>query len=414
MSIGMEQLPEELLAKIFSYLDGFASIAASQVCSLFKLVAVTQIRSIDLKICNENQIGTIANSLKEFFAIRKLKLEISYDIQNIEKSQFCNQFSDKLSNLTLREMTFLNPFFDNTDISFSNLTTLSIENSDLSSSSSELSEFILRCPQLKKLTISGCSGLEIEALDYLGQRIGTYTQLEEFNLFPTYCYFDVSHSSSNYYWTIDKLTTLSVRSKLVVMKPNFVRNLIGNRSDNLKSLELVGDLDAGEHLVTRIINNFPNLEKLSLGKGCSTLTNDDFTTLCNYYSKMTTLEFHFSPSDLRLDLRSLRKNSSITELMLGLTKDITIDNLMTISKNLPNICRLSIVLYYLSTSNQEFLTIVTKVFPKVQHLEFQRTGMAENMKFTSINDEMDSPHLQFRHFDDIKNLANWIFMSFSH
>jgi uncharacterized protein YjbI with pentapeptide repeats len=395
----MENLPEEILAEIFSYLDGLELITASRVCSLFKLVITTHTRTVKVKLSNEKRFENILKSLEDFPSLRKLRLEIMFDVRNIEKSNFCNQFRDKLTDLKLSEMTFLNPFFDNPDISFCNLKSLSIENSDLSTCSSEFSRFVLRCSKLKKLTINGCSGLEIDSLNFLGQNLDQ-TKLEEFNLFPTYCYLDVPVGQ---YWRIENLTSLSVRSKLIVMKKNFAKNLIGSKSIKLKTLELVAEVDAGEGLVTTIMSNFPNLEKLSLGKGCSQVKNEDFSTLCNFYSRMKSLEFHFSHSHTELDLRSLQKNEQICELTLGLTRNITTDNLKTISKNLPNLTRISIVLYCHMTPNQHFLCLFRKVFPKVIHLDFQRTGMSENMKFTSIHEEVHSPHL--RHFDDIAKYA---------
>lgn len=162
----MEELPEELIEKIFSYLVD--PITAAETCSYFKLVATTQIRAIQIKLSSEksDQIRFKQDALEEFRALKKLKLEVSFDVNNVEKSKFCNRFRDKLVHLVLREMTFLNPFFDNRDISFSNLTTLAIENSDMSSCSDQISHFVLKCcPQLKNLIITGCSGLEIDSLN---------------------------------------------------------------------------------------------------------------------------------------------------------------------------------------------------------------------------------------------------------
>lgn len=402
----MEELPEELIANIFSYLPD--PIVASQVCSYFKLVATTQIRSINVKLSSEksDQIKLISESLSEFRALKKLKLICNFDVNNLGKSEFCNRFSDKLTCLVLREMTFLNPFFDRPN-TFSNLLTLTIENSDLSSCSNLISHFILRCcPKLKNLTISGCSGLEMESLNCIGQNLDQ-TSIDNFQLFPTYSYFDVSETAStDHHWKIEKLQTLSIRSKLVVMKRNFVRNVIGSRNESLKTLELIAELDLGEPLVAKIIQNYPNLTKLSLGKGCSMVKNEDFSNLCNFYKQMKSFEFHFSQSDTELELKNLRKNESIIDLTIGLTKNISMENVASIARCLPKVNRLSIVLYYFSSSNQEFLTLITKIFPNVQHLEFQRTGMSENMKFTAIRieHEIDSPNL--RHFDDIRNITN--------
>lgn len=379
-------------------------ITASQACLFFKLVATTQIRSVHLHLTSEKseKIKFLRESLQDFQSLKKLKLELSFDVNNVEKSKFCSQFSDKLTTLVLREMTFLNPFFNQPSISFSNLTSLTIENSDLSSCSDEISNFILRCcPKLKDLTISGCSGLEIESLNQIGQNLNQ-TQIENFHLLPTYSYFDVA--SSENHWTIENLKTLSIRSKLVVMKKNFVKNLIGRRNEKLKTLELIAEIDLGEPLATRIISNYPNLEKLSLGKGCSVINNVDFSNFCNFYKNLKSFEFHFSQSDEPVNIMNLRRNDSIEELTLGLTKNVASTNIALIAKCLRNVTRLNIILYYFSTSNQEFLTQITEIFPRVRHLEFQRTGMSENMKFTAIEEEIDSPNL--RHFDDIRNLKN--------
>lgn len=406
----MEDLPEEIVANIFSYLtDGTSAIRASQVCTFFKLVATTQIRKINVNLSTEKtfEILRIQDALDEFRALKKLQLEVSFDVNNLPKCKFCHRFNKILWHLTLREMTFLNPFFDNGHITFDQLNTLIIESSDMTSCSSQLSQFILElCPKLKNLTISGCSGLEIDALNYLGSRL-IFTDIEKFELLPTYSYFDNATPTEENFWTIDKLKTLSIRSKLVVMRKNFVRNVIGRRNENLKTLELIATLDYGEPLAPKIIQNYPNLEKLALGKGCTIVRNEDFLLLCNFYQKLKSLEFHFAQSDFELDLRSLQKNESITELALGLTKNVTPANVSVIAKCLPNVTRLSIVLYYLSTSNQEFLSFIMTIFPRITYLEFQRTGMSENMKFTAIQNEIDEnkPH-SLRHLDDIQNLTN--------
>lgn len=408
----MENLPVELITKIFSYISDHNIVTASQVSAYFQLVAATQIREVDLKISTErsDQIKKYQDVLSGFQALRKIKLAIYYDSNNVLKAKLCHHFSDQLTQLALREMTFLNPYFCHPNISLVNLESLIIENSDLSSSD-RLPQFILQsCPRLKTLTISGCSGLEIESLEYIGQRLNQ-TQIEHFQLLPTYSYFDSSQSSSiDHHWTLDNLKSLSIRSKLVVMKKNFVRNLIGRSSGELRALELIAELDLGDNLASRIIHNYPNLEKLSLGKGCSIITNEDFYKLCNFYKNMKSFEFHFSQAEESLDLRRLNKNFSINELTIGITKNISTENLTRIASCLPNVSKLRIVLYYLSPSNQEFLILITKIFPNVQTLEFQRTGMSQNMKFTAIKEEVDSPNS--RHFDDIKHLSNWNFVCF--
>lgn len=394
----MEQLPEEIIANIFNFLPDPTTV--SQVCSYFHLVATTQIRNVHVKLSSEKSLEIVKkqDALEDFTALKKLKLELVFDVNNVEKSAFFKRFRDKLTHLIFREMTFLNPFFDHINYTFSNLESLHIENSDLTSCSTQISQFVVRCcPKLKNLTIKTCSGLEIESLNYIGQNLNQ-TAIENFQLLPTYSYFDVSQTpSSDGHWTIENLKTLSLRSKLVVMKKNFVKNLIGRENKNLKTLELIAELDLGEPLAAKITRNYPNLEKLSLGKGCSQIKNEDFSNLCNFYKNMKSFEFHFAQSDFLLDLRSLHKNESITELTLGLTKNIVQSNLLTISNSLPNVSRLNIILYYLSSSNQEFLTLITKLFPNLQHLEFQRTGMSE--KFSAIKNGN-------KHFDDIQNLTN--------
>lgn len=301
-------------------------------------------------------------------------------------------------------MTFLNPFFLLENV-FHNLTSLTVENSDLSSSSNELTAFILNCcPKLTNLTITGCSGLDIDALENLGRNLNQ-TNIENFKLLPTYSYFDVTQEIlTNQHWTIENLRLLSIRSKLVVMKKNFVQHLIGRRSEKLKVLELIGSLDLGEFLVPKIMLNYPNLEKISIGKGCSVVRNGDFSNISNYYKNLKSLEFHFAQSEEDLDLKSLERNESLLELTLGLTNNISMDSLAIISKCLCNVERLRIVLYYMSTSNQEFLTNITKIFPKIIHLEFQRTGMSENIRFSApilqIKNEIGA-----RPFEDIINLT---------
>ena len=399
-SMKITALPEEIIANIFKYLEN--PLDVSQVCSYFYLVA-TQLRSVGLKLSSEKSGDIVRkqNALEDFISLKKLKLELVFDVNNVEKSGFFNRFRDQLTQLVLREMTFLNPFFENTNNIFFNLESLVIENSDLTSCSSEISHFIiLSCPNLKNLTIKTCSGLEIESLNYIGQNLNQ-TSIEHFQLLPTYSYFDISLiPSTDGHWTIENLKTFSIRSKLVVMKKNFVKNLIGKRNDKLKTLELIAELDLGESLTEKIIKNYPNLESLSLGKGCSIVKNEDFSNFCNFYRKLKVFEFHFTQSDDPVEFRGLQKNESIKELTIGLTKNITQSNLAAIAKNMPNISRLKIILYYLSTSNHEFLTLITKLFPNIQNLEFQRTGMSENMKFSAIKE------CNKRHFDDIRNLTN--------
>lgn len=404
----MGNLPEELVAKIFSYLEN--PITVSQVCSYFKLVATAQSRKMQLRISNEtsDQIRAAEQALIDFKALRELKIEIQFDTNNECKAKLVNRFSQQITHLALKELTFLNPFFAQRDVIFSNLTSFSIENSDLSSSD-QLPHFILRCcPKLTNLTLSGCSGLEIDHLEEIGRNLNQ-TPIEHFYLHPTYSYFDSTQNSSPHeHWTIEKLKTLSIRSKLVVIRPNFVKNIVGRRNENLTTLELIAELDLGENLAPKIIQNYPNLRKLSLGKGCSILRNEDFIVLCNFYKKLRSLEFHFALSDEILELRALEANESIKDLTIGLTKNVTDENIIKIARCLPNVTRLSVVLYYLSTSNQVFLTLIMQLFPNLQHIEFQRVGMTENMKFTrtrrSVQDEIDSPHL--RHFDEIKLLPN--------
>lgn len=395
------ELPEEVIAEIFGYLTD--TITVSRVCLFFNLVARLRTRFINVNLSKQNSETIVATreTLKEFQNLREIILEISYDINIEEKSAFCNFFREKISKLMLREMSCLNPFLTHPS---NNLTVLKLENSDLSSCSNELCNFLLSCPLLNDLSIIDCSGLEVESLNLIGQYLNQ-TSIKRLLLFLTYSYFDISQTVSTE-WTIEKLKSFSIKSKFVVMKKNFAKNIIARRNENLKILEFIGkvEVDFDEPLIPKIIQSFPNLEKLSLARGCSVITNEDFCKACNFYRKLKSLEFHFSKSDSQFDLEGLQKNESIETLTIGLTNAITFKNLSMISKCLPNVCRLNIILYYFPLSNKEFMSSILEIFPKIQYLSYQRTGMSEEMKFTAITQETVSS--QMRHFDDVKNLTN--------
>lgn len=377
------RLPTELLIEIFNYQPEMI-LKLSQVCKYFNLIATTQIKNIEINVGIEPdyEIEAIAKQLEKFNSIRALKVTMAFDHNIAEKAELCAMNNNKITDLILSDFSFLNPFFDNSDISFDNLKTLKIDNSDLSSSSVELQVFILKsCKNLKTLTISGCCGLEIFSLNEIGRNLH-HTKIENLHLSPTYSYFDMSSYQTNQNWTIENLKVLSIKSKLVVMKKNFVRNMLGNpqKFPNLSKLELIAELNFGGDIVPVIIQQFPSLRYISLGKGVSTIHNHDFPTICNNYSNLNSLEFHFNNQDETLDLKPLRNNTALNQLTIGLTKNITLDNLQTISNCFSNLKKISIILYYLIPSNEKYLKDLIKIFPHVIELNLQRIGITENIK----------------------------------
>lgn len=378
----MEYLPIEILLHIFEYIPNDI-IAISQTCRTFNLIATTQIRKITIQLQRENdrQIKTISKELTRFKALKSLTIKASYDVNISEKAEFCLTHSNKITHLTLSDFSFLNPFFDKINLTYGNLVTLRIENSDLTSSTDELPDFILKCSSLINLRLFGCSGLEITSLNRIGRALCN-TRIENLHLHPSYSYFDISQDTRDDSWTIENLKTLSVRSRLVVMKKNFVRNMLGNnrKFPNLRKLELIAELNFGHNFTSVLMNQFPNLESLAIGKGVIDVHNQDFMTLCNYYKSLKYFEFHFIHHDEPLDLRYLQKNISIQTLTIGLTKEITMENLEKMSQSLPGLTHLSIILYYLIPSNQDFLDQLLKIFPAVRKVCFTHIGMVDKIK----------------------------------
>jgi hypothetical protein len=383
-------LPPEILIKIFDYTPQMI-LKLSQVCKFFDTIATTQIKSIEINVAYEsdNEIDSMSKRLQNFSNVRLLKLKVAADQNIAEKANLCEINCNKITHLKLSEMSFLNPFFahnNRSDVSFDNLVTLKIENSDLSSSSEDFKNFVITsCKNLKCLILKSCSGMDVEVLNEIGRQLSS-TKIEDFQLYPTYSYFDMSstQSNQNQNWTIDNLKTLSVRSKLVVMKKNFIRNMIGynQRFEKMKKLELIAELSFGSDIVNALVNQFPNLETLALGKGLKEIRNQDFVTICNNYVNLKSLEFHFNNAncDQELNLRSLHRNTSITKLTLGLTNNVAMKNLTQISKCIPNLIKIRIILYYLIPSSEEFLEQLIKIFSGIKELNFHRIGMAENVQ----------------------------------
>lgn len=361
-------LNEDVLIIIFNYVPEMI-FEISQVCKLFNQIVTNRIRQIKLSL-NQNNPEDVSEKLATL-NINSIKLSMSYDQFIEEKSVFCNQFSEKITSLILRHMTFLNPIFEK---SFNNLDELIIYKCDLTSCTN-FSEFIIvGCKVLTNLKIIGCSGLDIEELNSLGKQLYK-TNIIHIKLKPNYSYFDVPQSvNEKEYWTIEKLKTLSIRSKLVVMKKNFIRNVFAKRSENLRKLELIADIDFGEQLITRIIQNYPKLEYLAIGKGCSIVKNDDFLTLCNHYKNLKSLEFHFSNQDDSLDLSSLEQNESIRELCLGINKNVSAGHLALISQKLPNIGKLQIIQYNMQNVDKAKENTIVSIFSNVKHIELHEPG----------------------------------------
>jgi hypothetical protein len=380
----MENLPIELLIYIFNYVPNHI-ISISQVCRYFNSIATEQIRKTAINFHRESEkhIDNVSKHLEAFKGLKSLDVTLGFDVNIAEKADFCAIHSNKITHLILSDFSFLNPFFDKLNVNYSNLNTLIIENSDLTSSSDDLPNFILKsCSNLKSLKISGCSGLEIDSLNAIGQNLCN-TKIEKLELHPTYSYFDMStQNNRDESWTIENLNTLSVRSKLVVMKKNFVRNMLGNKRKfpNMRKLELIAELNFGNNFISVLTQQFPNLECLSIGKGVMDVHNQDFTTICNQYKSLRALEFHFIHQDEPLDLRYLQINQCITKLTIGLTKDISHDDLQKISKNLPNLTHLSVILYYLISSNKDYLEQLIKTFSNVKQICFSHIGMLEKIK----------------------------------
>jgi hypothetical protein len=339
--------------------------------------------TINLDRQSEKHIEDVSRHLKSFKGLKELYVKLEFDVNIAEKADFCAIHSNKITHLILSDFSFLNPFFDKLNVNYSNLDTLIIENSDLTSSSDNLPDFILKsCSNLKNLKISGCSGLEIDSLNAIGQNLCN-TKIQKFELHPTYSYFDMSaQNNRDESWTIENLHTLSVRSTLVVMKKNFLRCMLGNERTfpKMKTLELIAELNFGNNFISVLTKQFPNLECLSIGKGVMDVHNQDFLTICNQYKSLRALEFHFIHQDEPLDLRYLKINQCITKLTIGLTKEISHADLQKISKCLPKLTHLSVILYYLIPSNKDYLEQLIKTFSTVKQICFSHIGMLNKIK----------------------------------
>jgi F-box-like len=371
-------LPLEILIKIFNYLP-HSIIKLSQVCKYFHTIATNQIKNLCVILSEESEgeIQEISESLKHFKSVRTLKVELSVDVNIQEKADFCNEHRTLLTELVLKDFSFLNPFFDE-KVYYEKLHKICIKNSDLQSCSQELPEFILSsCPNLKSLIFDGCSGFEIDALNNMGHALNC-TKIESFQLSPTYSYFDMT-ANLNDIWTIENLETLSIRSKLVVMKKNFVKNMFGNKTcSKLKTLELIAEVNFGENLIPVIIQKFANLESLSLGKGVSIISNQDFVTICNHYKNLKKLEFHFDAQDNAIDLKRLRENLSLIDLTLGIS-NISVENVKIMSQCFPNLKKINIILYQLSNNSKDYVNQLISVFEKIVLLQIHQTGITENI-----------------------------------
>lgn len=369
----MEKLPPEILITIFNndkLQEIKALIAISKVCKYFKDIIFNLTRKISINFGSSDKIIEISQQFENFTGLKIVQLEISFDAHLIEKAKFCRRHSSKITQLTLNEITFLNPVLDHRG--FDNLTSLKIHKCDLASCSQTLADFIIFCPKLKHLTISICDGLDIDSLNSIGRQLHK-TQIENFELFPTYSYCDTQNDTQ--FWRIDKLKAFSVRSsskEIVVMKKNFVKIMLGRMiCENLHKLELIAELNFGDNnFVPFLINHFPNLETLLLGRGISSMKNQDFVNICNDFKNLKTLEFHFVHHD-EVMLTHLQKNLTIIELTLGLSKDISIQDLKIIAGRLPNLQKVSVIIYNISRDTNEYLKQLTNIFPIVQ---FQKTG----------------------------------------
>ncbi|KAG5672649.1 hypothetical protein PVAND_002762 [Polypedilum vanderplanki] len=378
----INKLPPELLIQIFNYMPEMI-VNVAKVCKYFNVIATSQIKNLSIIFERESEekIISISDELNNFKSIHNMKLACSLDVNIAEKADFCAMHSNKITHLILSDFSFLNPFFDQHDVIFTKLHTLEIINSDLTSSSEELPSFILKtCIALKNLKISGCSGLEIESLNEIGRNLCN-TKIEKIELHPTYSYYDMRNIDES--WTIENLKTLSVRSKLVVMKKNFVRNMLGNRrkSLNLKRLELIAELHFGSNFISTILQQFPNLEHLAIGKGVTEIRNNDFTDICNQYNQLKTLEYHFIHHDENLELKHrLNVNESLQSLTIGITKIINFNDLTRISKSFPNLKKLSLIVYYVISSNEEYIKRIIKIFPHIKEFNLNHIGQLENIK----------------------------------
>lgn len=381
------ELPPEILFEIFDYIKEIkALIAISKVCKYFKDIIFTHTREISINLGSsesKQDIEEISRQFENFSGLRIAKVEISYDANLTEKAEFCKKHSTKITHLMLSEITFLNPILNHQNFDNFSLLKIHIQKCDLASCSQTLAEFILSCKHLKHLTISYCDGLDIDALNFIARQLYT-TQIENFELFPSYSYFDdaSSHENESKFWRIEKLKSFSVRSstkEIVVMKKNFVRMMLGRMiCDNLKKLELNAELNYGDNFVPFLITHFPSLDTLLLGRGVSSMKNQDFVNICNGFKYLKTLEFHFVHPESALELRSLQRNSMLNEITLGMTKDVTIDDLKIIASRLRNLKKVSIVFYNISQPSLRTLKEIKNLFPSL--VQFHKTGQKNCLK----------------------------------
>jgi hypothetical protein len=376
----MDKIPPEIFIKIFCYVRDINDlIATSNTCKRFNEIISNHIKN--LSICfgenaTKEEIETASREIQaNFSSIKSINLQVTQDVWLEEKTKFIETYSENITQLTIKHMSFLNTIFDLR--TFHNLAKLHVDKCDLTSSSRELIDFILQgCINLKHLCISSCDGLDVDSLSNLGKQLNQ-TKIETFELLPSFAYYDIPGNGGDY-WRIENLKTLSVRSsnnEVVVMKKGFVRKMIGRDvCENLTKLELAAEINYGENLVPLIANNFPNLITLVLSRGASAITNQDFVTICNRLKNLKKLEFHFLNDDKDLKMQLLKRNLSIEELTLGLTNDFSIDNFKAIQKCLSSLKNLSVIHYnFKSSTSQEYFQKISKIFPN-NLVQFQRTG----------------------------------------
>lgn len=272
--------------------------------------------------------------------------------------------------MTLKEVSFCNRFFEMSSASLSGLKSLTLDECDLSSSSHIFANFVVSLPGLKNLTMTCCSGIYLDSLNYIGSQLGN-TCIKHFTFSPTYSYYNILKYDPQHDWNFGNLESFVIRSKLVVIMKKCVMNILGIRSNNLKVLELIGEIDLGENITQKIIDNYPNLEVLALGKGCSKVRNNDFNIICNNYGNLKQFEFHFKEED-ELDTFTIEKTErSIEILTLGLTKDSSIQD---IGLYFPKVRELKVILYFKPQSNKDFVDNIIKNLPHIEVLEYQVPG----------------------------------------
>lgn len=380
----MEQLPPEILIKIFDFVNDFISlIAISQTSKRFNEIIKNHVRTLSItfdKNITKGEIETASKEIQEIFlSLKSIELAIEKDEWLDEKTQFLKIYSKHIKQLTLKDVSFLNTIFGVRN--FTSLIKLQISKCDLTSSSSELTNFILQgCIRLKYLGIWSCEGLDVGSLNELGKNLKS-TNIVTFQLLPSFAYFDIQNNDADY-WRIENLKTLSVSSsnkEVVVMKKGFIRTMLGRSvCKNLVALKLAAEINCGENFVPLIIRNFPNLNNLVLGRGVSAIKMQDFIAICNGLKHLKKLEFHFNGDFKDLKMLHLKRNSSIEELVLGLTEDFPIENLKIIKKCLLNIKNLSVIYYnFKSSTSQEYRQQVYKIFPKL--VQFHRTGQFQHL-----------------------------------